>query len=186
MRAFQYLSVLVSIVLGLGMAHLLAAFARALSRRGQVPLYWPSLVWAAALFLVILQVWWADFSMTTRSGPWTFAGFLAIISIPCGLYLLAYLIMPESQEPRSAYLRNSRAFYSILIVIAFLSALQQYVIDGRVHLDADTALKAVAVLIAAAGIILRNEPAQKYLAVIGAAWVLAYIFLLFGRLPTSY
>lgn len=53
-NAFNYLSVLISIVLGLGMAHLLGGVARAISRRTTMSFYWPTLVWAFFLLVFII------------------------------------------------------------------------------------------------------------------------------------
>ncbi len=54
MHAFGYLSVLTSIVLGLGIACLLTGLRQLLQAHGLVRLYWCHLLWA--LYLLIFQI----------------------------------------------------------------------------------------------------------------------------------
>ena len=66
MHAFDYLSVLLSIVLGLGMTQLLSAVARWLELRHETKTYAPAAIWAAFLMVVLVQTWWSMFGMPTR------------------------------------------------------------------------------------------------------------------------
>ena len=74
MSEFEYLSVLISIVVGLGISHLLAGVARLIRRRDEVRFYLPSLLWMGALFLAFIQIWWAIFGSRAMES-WTFVGF---------------------------------------------------------------------------------------------------------------
>ena len=55
MDAFSYLSVLLSIVLGLGITQLLQGFGRLMNARSRVRPYWPSLLWAVVLLVAHVQ-----------------------------------------------------------------------------------------------------------------------------------
>jgi hypothetical protein len=55
MDDFSYLSVLISIVLGLGITNLLAGFAALVRNRGRVKIYWPMPMWMITLFLIHIQ-----------------------------------------------------------------------------------------------------------------------------------
>ena len=57
MSSFDYLSVLVSIVIGYGLSEVLAGLARLARSRHRVKLYAPPLIWAALLILVFMQSW---------------------------------------------------------------------------------------------------------------------------------
>ena len=65
MDDFTHLSVLISIVLGLGLTNLLMGLARVVQMRDRVKIYWPSLVWAVTLLLVHAQTWWTMFGLRT-------------------------------------------------------------------------------------------------------------------------
>lgn len=56
--AFDYLSVLFSIVLGLSITQLLAGFASMVRGRARVAFYWPLPLQMLALFLINVQSWW--------------------------------------------------------------------------------------------------------------------------------
>ena len=74
MDQFNYLAVLISIILGLGITQLLSGVGRLLQARGHVRLYWPTLAWVAVLLVVHVQTWWAMFGLRTLQ-TWTFAAF---------------------------------------------------------------------------------------------------------------
>jgi hypothetical protein len=52
MDAFGYLSVLLSIILGLGLTQLLTAIGRLIRHRDRVRVHWLPLLWAAVLLLI--------------------------------------------------------------------------------------------------------------------------------------
>jgi hypothetical protein len=75
MDAFTYITVLLSIVLGLAITQVLLGFRGLILTRAKVKLYTPTLIWAVIELLVPIQAWWADFTM--REHPnWTFLALL--------------------------------------------------------------------------------------------------------------
>ncbi|HSM97323.1 MAG TPA: hypothetical protein VLT91_14865, partial [Rhizomicrobium sp.] len=123
MTPFDYLSVLNSIVLGLGLTQLLSGFASMMRSRRRVRMYWPVPVQMAAIFLITVQLWWALFSLQYER-HWNFAQFLVVLMQPVSVYLCAALITPdftgnETIDLREAYFSESRWFFaSILFVVA--------------------------------------------------------------------
>src|SRR5580698_3259213 len=107
---FEYLSVMISIVLGLAVAHVLGSLARVINNRDQTIMYWPSLLWSVTLLLLVAQLWWADASLRTHT-TWSFGAFLVLLAQPAALYLLCALIIPvpdaaNAFDMRAAYVRN--------------------------------------------------------------------------------
>ncbi|MBC5799448.1 MAG: hypothetical protein GIX03_03245 [Candidatus Eremiobacteraeota bacterium] len=184
--AFSYLSVLLSIIIGLGMSHLLGAMVRVIHNRSGTALYLPSIVWAANLFLLLTLVWWADFNLT-RHQHWTFPIFLCTLSIPAAVYAASGLILPTGEAQtqtnmRSAYEENRRWFFSLIAFAIALSFVQTYLLDGRIAFDADAQLKAAILLVTLVPIFTKADIVQRTVAAINLAWVLAYITLLFYNL----
>jgi len=64
---FEYLSVLVSIIVGLALTQLLSGAARLIQLRRRVPMHATTLLWMAMLFLIDIQVWWVAFERARRS-----------------------------------------------------------------------------------------------------------------------
>ena len=63
MDRFSYLSVLISIILGLGITQLVTGLGRLIQARHRVRLYWPSVVWTGILLLIHVQTWWSMFGL---------------------------------------------------------------------------------------------------------------------------
>jgi hypothetical protein len=97
MDAFSYLSVLLSIIVGLGLTQLLTAAGRLIRHRDRVRVDWLPLLWAAVLLVVFVQVWWSMFGLRTYR-EWTFTGFLLILAQTCTLYMMAAVVLPEQVE----------------------------------------------------------------------------------------
>lgn len=60
---FPYLSVLLSIIIGLGITQLLAAAGRLIWHRNRVRVDWLPLLWGAVLLVIFVQVWWSMFDV---------------------------------------------------------------------------------------------------------------------------
>ena len=87
MGAFGYLSVLVSIVLGLGITHLLMGFGRWVEGRSEFHAFGPSLAWAGFLLVVHIETWWTMFGYTQHR-EWTFLEFVVVLLQPMVLFLI--------------------------------------------------------------------------------------------------
>ena len=184
--AFGYLSVLVSIILGLGMTHVLAAAVKVLQHRKRVRVFWPAALWASNLFWLMLLVWWSGFSLNAHD-RWTFAQFASTVAMPVLLYVAAGLILPggDGDAPddlRDAYDENRILFFVLVEAAIADSFLQTFLLDGRIFADLDTGLKVLAMAIIGVGIAFRSDAVQKAVAAINAGWLLAYVSLLFFNL----
>ena len=90
MDAFSYLSVLLSIILGLAITQVLQGFRGLMLARSRLRSYWPSVAWAILLLVLDVQVWWAMYDLRFRH-EWSFLGFAAVLAQTVPLYLLAGL-----------------------------------------------------------------------------------------------
>jgi hypothetical protein len=178
---------MISIVLALAMAHVLGSVARVINNRDHIVMYWPSLLWAATLFLLIAQLWWADASLSSYTA-WSFGAFLILLAQPAALYILCALILPvpddaSSFDMRAAFLRNRSWFLAVILVLIGLSFIKEIALYGHVPLNANfTALLAFAIF-AAVALRTRSELANKVNAVVAVVMTVAYILVLFTSLP---
>ena len=94
MSLFEFLMVLVSIIIGLGMAEILTGLARQIRYRESIHGYWVHSVLVAAIFFALLQQWWEIWGL--RVVPeWSFNGLVMMLAGPVGLFLIAHLLFPE-------------------------------------------------------------------------------------------
>ena len=182
-NAFGYLTVLISIILGLGITHLLSSVARSISRRATIKFYWPTFVWILVVLVLIVQVWWVDFSLSGQR-QWTLAGFASTLLIPAVLYLMSFLVVNESDDMRATYFENRVWFFSLLMSISFFGALQKLLVEGHVHGGVDLIAKSAGEILIVGAIIFRSDSGQKIFAIVGIVFIVAYVWGLFYYLPT--
>ncbi len=185
-EVFSYLSVLVSIVLGLGIAHLLGSIIRLIAHRGRITFFLPSVVWIINLLLIMLLLWWSDFSLVGHRHGWTFAIYGITIAVPGLLYIVSGLILPPGVEDMErAYGENRRWFFSLLVTGILATFAQTYLLDGHLTFNADFGLKGLMMAIVALPIFIGQAFVQKIVAVTMLVWIVLYIALLFGTLPST-
>jgi len=152
MDAFNYLSVLISIILALGMTRVLAGVGEMLQARSRRRIYWVHAVWIVNLFLYLVVAWWIFYRWRNQQ-PWTFFLFLFVLISPTILFLASLLLFPSEGaldqfiDYKKHFYANHRAFFAIfsmftLVDIAdtllkgiphFLELGPQYVISNSLY-----------------------------------------------------
>jgi len=67
MSLFEFLMVLVSIIIGLGLAEILTGIAKMIRARASIQPYWVHAVAVVVLFGALLQQWWEIWGLRMRS-----------------------------------------------------------------------------------------------------------------------
>jgi len=107
MATFSWISVMLSLVLGLGITRLLSSAVALFRSRGRIQTDWIPLVWAACIFLWQLQFWWAIIELSPRIMVWTPLQFLALLSLPLMLFVAAALVLPHTEMESGSSLTSS-------------------------------------------------------------------------------
>lgn len=136
MTPFEHLSVLISIVLGLGIARLLWSVHQIAQAHERIRLYWLPLLWTALVFVIQVEWWWASFEFRQQMS-WTFFYFLFVLMSPVTLYLAAVFVLPEIEEKtpydlRTYYYRNRGWFFSMIASGTALDAVRRGIEAGSV------------------------------------------------------
>ena len=97
MAAFEYLSVLISIILALGMTRVLGGVGEMLQARSHRRIYWVHVVWIINLFLYLVIAWWIFYRWRNQQ-PWTFYLFVFVLISPTILYLALLLLFPRESD----------------------------------------------------------------------------------------
>jgi hypothetical protein len=186
MDAFSYLSVLLSVILGLAVQQVLQGYrALALNRR-TVKLYWPSLAWSGIILAMVAQHWWASFSLAERA-QWSFAAFAAILIQTALIYMMAALVLPDVpvDQPidlKQHFFREQRVFFAVGAATVAWSVIREVALEGRLPLPENLAFHAIFIAMALGAMVSRSERLQKMFVTAVAVIFVAYIGLLFAQL----
>jgi hypothetical protein len=183
---FSYLSVLLSIILGLAITQILKGFRGIVLARSRVRMYWPVLAWAALLLLIDVQSWWAMFGLRSISN-WTFPGFSIVLAQTIAQYMLAAIVFPdfasEKVDLSEHYHDHTRWFFGLLVLLLLISLGKDLVLAGHLPDNTDIAFHLCFIATSVPAMYVRNEWYHKALPVFGLLLFVAYISLLFMNLP---
>ena len=187
MDAFSYLSVLISLILGLAITQVLKGVRGLMHARGRLQMYWPAVVWAILIVVISVQSWWAMFGLRTLV-DWTFLKFSVVLAQTIVIYLLAALVLPDifGEAPvnlREHYYGHRRWFFSLLIVLIAVSLLKELVIAAKLQEPADLAFHLLFAASGLSGVLIARPRYHEFLAASGVLLIGTYIALLFTHLP---
>jgi hypothetical protein len=128
--AFEYITVLISIILGLGITQILTGIADLIHQSKRVKIYWPHALWVIVVLILHVQDWWTTFDLRSFES-WSLPLFLFIMVYPVVLFVLARLLFPFGLQEgvidlKEFYYENYRkifAFGSLLPLLSILDAI---------------------------------------------------------------
>ena len=186
MNAFDYLAVLISIVLGLGLTNVLTGMAGIVRQRARTRMYWPLVLWMMILFLVHVQVWWAMFELRVIV-QWNFVGFLAVLLLPVLLFLASAVLVPDLSgagpfDLREIYFREASWFFAGIVAMLLASLIRTPLVTGHLTNPTDFGAHLLFIGIATAMIFVRNELVHRLGAALAVVLYVGYIATLFVNL----
>lgn len=133
---FEYVTVLISIILGLGIAQIVTGLADIIHQWDRIKLYWPHMMWMLIVFFLHIQEWWNIYDLRLYEA-WRLPTFLFISLYPINLFIVARLLFPlhDHEEVildyKNFYYTNYRKFFLGIILSAVISGLENFVISDR-------------------------------------------------------
>jgi hypothetical protein len=141
MSLFEFLMVLVSIIVGLGVAEILTGIARQIRSRTSSVGYWVHSCAVTLIFFALLQNWWELWGLRDVD-EWVFSGLVLMLLTPAGLYLIAHLIFPDpiqGTEIKTYYYGAMRPVWWLAVLVAIASTLFRPLAFGADLIDLDNA-----------------------------------------------
>ena len=186
MTPFEYLSVLISIIVGLAITQLLSGAARLIQLRRRVRPHATTLCWMVFLFLLDTQIWWAAFFRRFNQ-DWNFFLFLFYLLMPILAFLLSYLVLPELGDEDEIDLAdnfnaNRPWFFGLFALLLCASLMEQAIRVGTLHLDADVAFRLLFLVLSLAAACVRSTRVHAWGAVVAVLLMCGYVAMLFLRL----
>ena len=116
MSLFEYVSVMVSVILALGIAQVLRGVGVLLSPKEPTQAYWVHSVWLTFFLLLHIQMWWYFWDLRSQP-PDTIVQFVFVLLGPSLVYLSVYLLLeggfPSNAEEHFDGIR--RPFFALVI-----------------------------------------------------------------------
>jgi hypothetical protein len=114
---YTHIRIVISIVLGLGIARLLTGLARFVQHPGKVKVYPIHLAWAFSILFFLVDFWWWELHLA-RLQQWNFGIYLFVIFYAVLFFLISTLLFPDQMEEYSGFedyfLSRRRWFFGLL------------------------------------------------------------------------
>lgn len=179
--AFNFIAVLVSIVIGLAITHLLSALSEMLQVANRRHIYWVQVLWLLNLFYLAMMDWWLLYRWRTVE-LWTFFLFVWVTIPATVIYLACALLYPGELENSGSpnwhdyYYKNRRGFFLILGSVPPLDIVDT-LLKGWPHFLAQGPLYLPFIVIWAAGCVVAAITAnERY----HAFWAIAFPIVFVG------
>jgi hypothetical protein len=121
LTSFEFLSVLISVVVGLGVAHLLMGIGRLIHRSGTTRLSAAHLLWTAWVFLFLVVYWWTIVFGYQDWQNWNIVLFLFVLMYGVLIFLMAVVLyppdLPESWDMQAHFIAKRRWFFGIFALL---------------------------------------------------------------------
>jgi len=118
---FEYVSILVSIILGLGITQILSAFSDLLYNFKKVKFYWPHSIWIIFILFLHIQDWFITYQLKDKP-VWHLPELVFILLYPVSLFCVAKMLMPTNENEESFDMKRFyKSQYPLLFNIVSLS-----------------------------------------------------------------
>ncbi len=184
MSAFEYVMVLVSIVIALAIAHLLTALAEGIHRyRGHgepIKLDAVFLLWVGFVLIWLLSFWWWEFKFQEVAVEWSIGLYYFIIGYAIVLFMLAQILVPHRMRGVSdsyAYFMEGRKwFFGTLLLMQAVDVADTFLKGYEWGMRPEVlANYSITVLVAITGIISERRSIQLGAAAVAFATQLLYL-----------
>src|SRR5687768_12309249 len=105
MSPFEYIIVLISIILGLGITLVLTGIAELIRRWNTVKIFWPHFIWIGLVFVLHIHEWWVTYELKSIT-VWSLPTFLFVVLYPIVLFILANILFPTKWKKEQVNLRE--------------------------------------------------------------------------------
>ena len=182
MTPFEYVIVLISIILGLGITTILTGIAEFIKHRPAGRFYVPYGIWIVLVFVLHIHEWWESYSLKSLEA-WKLPLFLFIILYPIALYILAHLLFPPGLKPglstKDFYMNNYPRIFICAIVMDVLGIIHNLFIS-RLPIE-DQVIQFIVLITLLIMVVTKNKSDTAHHVVAGVILLIALIGLALDR-----
>jgi len=130
MTFFEYMMVMVSLIMALALSHIMRASAEFLSSPKR---YWVQSLWAVIIVLLILQSWWAYWDLRDIT-DWSFLKYLSIFFYPLFFSFIASVLIPSNRDAEhdwyASFYKKRIWFFSAMVASGIVAILHTWLVIG--------------------------------------------------------
>ena len=190
MTPFEYVMALISIIVGLGLTHVLGALGTAVHRfRHGPPLRLDAvyLLWVGFVLVWLVSFWWWEFKFQALGIKWTFGLYLFVIIYAVVLFLLAVILVPKDMEgvhdAYAYFMGGRRWFFGALLLANTIDFIDSLLKGAEYAMRADLIIQnALYVVFSIAGIVSDRRGVQLGIAIVMFAGQMVYTWDVVGIL----
>lgn len=193
MNQFEYMMVLVSIIVGLGIAHILLGVGGIIDRVSghgeRLRLSVAHAAWLGMVFMWMVLFWWWEYRFSVLEPAWTVGLYFFLVLYSVALFLLTVILVPRTWDGVTSlddYLIQRRVpFYSMLLFGTGLDVLDSYLKGGWSYiLDAGPWAWGFWIALLPACVVGVRSRAVRHHTVMGVGFFLWQVAVGFVTLPT--
>jgi hypothetical protein len=185
MTPYEYLTIFISVVLGLAVVHLLSGVALLLDTRIRARPDWIHVLWTANVLITTVLVWWFNFPLTGIL-VWTLPFFLNLVAYSVVLYLMSGLLYPvrgsEVIDFKAHFEANRVRFFLVCLAFQVVDFLDAVLERQALGTDWSGIRLTVLALFAIAFVVGARTSNRTYHGVLVLAWLLTCILWGVGAL----
>ena len=181
MSVFEYIGVLVSVIMGLGITHLATGTSKLIQHRSEVRLYFPHMLWTLNILIFILLIWWGMFNWSNHEN-WFAYEYLFIALYAIVMFFLASLLYPwdmaKDVDVSEHFFGNRTWFFGVLLAawgIDVVATLIKANVGIRPLPTGYSVFIGIQMLIAIVGIFSRNRIVHAVLPIIFLVIILSLV-----------
>ena len=125
MDLFEFLMVLLSIIVGLGLAEILTGTAKILRDGRHAAFSWAHSFAVASIFMAMLQTFWEAWGLRSIEA-WTYPAMLLMLGGPVLLFVIANVLFPGddgAEDLGEYYFARTRLIWSLAVIAVIVGVL---------------------------------------------------------------
>ena len=132
MNSFEYIIVLTSLILGLGVSQVLVGVANLITNKN---IKWslPHAMMTALIFLTQIQEWWITYQYSMTVPAWSLLSVMMLMTYPILLFVAARILFPYNEIQNEAvdleeyYWMRWPALFTIFLIVGVTSIVQNVI-----------------------------------------------------------
>lgn len=168
--AFEYMSILVSIILGLGITQVLSSFSDLLYHYKDVKFYWPHTLWVFFILFLHIQDWFITYQLKDKV-EWSLPELSFILLYPITLFISVKMLLPANEsdkdtDMRKYYFSHYPIIFLIVAIAVFISIIFNVLLLGKEWAQQILLFAFLVLLLFMSAKKLANEMLHKWIAVV--------------------